>query len=106
MYGFHIGMLEVFTRLGSTDTRRWSLAGEQGNFWANQRVTIDALRSDEHVCTQHILQASQQILRFSQILYQCWPAVAQCQANANGCWIINMDLYLKECRNEQTNTIG
>ena len=49
MYGFHIDELELFTRLGGVDTQVWNLVGQQGNFWAQQRVTIEELRTDQRV---------------------------------------------------------
>jgi len=53
MYGFHIGRLDLFTRIGNTEYQKWSLEGEQGSSWYSQDVYIDMLRSDEEVGSSH-----------------------------------------------------
>ena len=40
MYGPHIGELNVYTRVGSTDTKIWTESGNQGNSWIQSQVPV------------------------------------------------------------------
>ena len=40
MYGPHIGQLNVYTRVGSTDTKIWTESGNQGNSWIQSQVPV------------------------------------------------------------------
>ena len=49
MYGFHIFELQVFVRRDDRDVPIWRLEKEQGDFWAQYRVTVEDLNPDVKV---------------------------------------------------------